>query len=158
MIKPLTLILCIFFIVACQKEKVLFSKFESVPQGGWPADSALSFRYESDQAGENVGVLVHLRHNSIYPFSNLFLFREIWLNGEKQFGDTIEIELADDYGRWNGKGIGSVKSMDFPFRNQKLRLESEGLYTFTFQHGMRIDSLQGIEKIGITILQIEDGE
>ena len=64
--------------------------------------------------------------------------------------DTIEFILADQTGRWLGKGWGNLKENDILLKSN-LTFPLSGDYSFLVQHAMRKDTLHGISNIGLRI-------
>lgn len=69
-------------------------------------------------------------------------------NGSRMAKDTIEMQLSDSYGRWKGKGFGSSYQMALPIA--KLYKLDDSTH-ISVRHIMRIDTLQGIRQVGLTI-------
>lgn len=148
----LALVACLI-LVACERDQVVQTTFKEFTSGEWHADSVVQFHYDRSGAPELMELAIHLQHDASYPYANLFLFRKVLIDGDVQFSDTVQITMADAYGNWNGDGIGSVKTLDLPYRKQYLRMEAEGLYTFEFQHGMRDEALSGMRSLGLTFIR-----
>ncbi len=55
--------------------------------------------------------------------------------------DTFEITLAEPSGRWMGKGIGSIKSLQTVYQ-RNYRFPASGEYSISIQHGMRDEQLR----------------
>ncbi len=62
--------------------------------------------------------------------------------------------MADDAGKWFGKGWGTLKDNSIQV-NQGLRFPLSGEYEFLIQQAMREDTLSGISNIGITLTASE---
>ena len=64
--------------------------------------------------------------------------------------DTVECILADDYGRWYGKGI-SVYELPMVYMEsyRYKRSSCNTIFTLTLQQGMRSEMLRGIQNIGV---------
>lgn len=130
-----------------------YDEFVSIPANGWSADSILEFNIELEDTSSFYWVEFSVRNNSDYPFSNLFLFREVLSDKGLEYRDTAEYFLADQYGKWLGTGAGELKTSDFSYRRQGLKFKRAGIYTFRFQHAMRVDVLEGIEDFGLRVYQ-----
>jgi gliding motility-associated lipoprotein GldH len=63
--------------------------------------------------------------------------------------DTIECYLADDRGRWLGRGL-SIYSMPVLIARDK-QFKHVGNHTFAIRQGMRDDVLSGVDAIGLEI-------
>lgn len=62
--------------------------------------------------------------------------------------DTLNIELADVYGRWHGTGFGPSYQYETPVG---VPLPLGDTSRISVRHIMRVDTLVGVEQIGITI-------
>jgi gliding motility-associated lipoprotein GldH len=91
-----------------------------------------------------------LRTGSDYPFRNLFLFVTATSPDGKIMADTLQYYLADDKGKWYGKGFGDIHELKLPYRSN-VYFPLKGDYTFRIQHGMRKEDLPGVYDIGIRI-------
>ncbi len=145
---------CVILFSACTdtavyRDSAVFSAQE------WHQDSAVTFQVEVTDTIGKYRILIDLRNNSNYPYSNLFLFRQIESKQGVEFADTAQYLLADRQGKWLGKGSGAIKSSTFSFKAQALRFTKMGTYTFTLQHGMRDIYLKGVEDIGLRIIPEE---
>lgn len=138
---------------SCEREEILQSEFQDLPNAEWNADSVISFTYEHEGGLDLLELVLHIRHEPSYPYSNLYLFREIELDKESELTDTVEITMADAYGNWNGQGVGKLRELDLPYKKGYLRIEEAGTYTFNIQHGMRETDLKGIRSMGLTFIR-----
>jgi gliding motility-associated lipoprotein GldH len=142
-------------LVACG-DGAIYDSFVSIDKNGWHQDSVIVFEVTVSDTSNRFEIFLTVRNNQNYPYSNLFLFREIETKGGIEFRDTAQYLLADRYGKWLGKGIGALRTNTFIYRNQALRFTKVGIYTFTLQHAMRDELLVGIEDIGLRILPAND--
>ena len=67
--------------------------------------------------------------------------------------DTLEYDLADEKGRWYGKGSGDVHELRLPWRSN-VYFPLKGEYVFRIQHGMRSTDLRGVYDFGLRIEKI----
>lgn len=93
---------------------------------------------------------LNVRNDADYPFSNLYFFIRTIMPDGRIAKDTVECRLADDWGKWLGTGMGSVKFNRFFFQ-QGVRLRQQGSYVFEFEQAMRIRELKGIRDVGLRI-------
>lgn len=133
-----------------------FEEYVEVPDASWHADSTILFTVEVDDTSSEFLIGINLRNNNNYPFSNIFLFREIRSSRGVEFRDTIEFSLADPYGKWLGKGVGELKTNQWAFAPQGLRFKKKDSYTFALTQAMRTESLEGVEDVGLTIFRNEE--
>ena len=144
-------------VVACEPGP-MYENYLLVESVGWHQDSTASFQVEITDTNAPYMVIFNLRANDAYPYSNLYLFREIRSEEGLEYRDTAEVTLADAYGRWLGEGIGELKTYSRPYRAQPLRFNRKGTYTFTFTQAMRTAQLPGVEAVGLTLYKEENGK
>ncbi len=140
----------VFF--SCEN-KSLFHQYQAIDNIAWEKDKEYYFTFMVEDNSVPYDIVFELRNNNLYPYQNLWLFMSQELpNGPIQ-RDTIEFMLADEYGKWHGKGISLFQS-DFPVRTGYL-FPDKGQYTFSFRQGMRNDTLRGIQEIGLRVEKAE---
>jgi gliding motility-associated lipoprotein GldH len=137
-------------ITACG-ERPMYDRFVAIPEQGWHKDSTIHFDVTIDDISAQYYAEVSVRNNSAYPNQNIWFFRNIYSSKGLEYGDTAQYFLANEYGEWTGKGLGELKTNDFPFRRQALRFADTGVYRFSFTQAMRMDMLNGIEDIGLRL-------
>lgn len=133
-----------------------YSSWAQIPAEGWlyadtvsllPVDTSLT---DNDSIVSAAAVKVALRHSSAYPFSNLWLELTYHCDGHRMMRDTINMRLADVYGRWLGSGFGASYQ-------QELTVSPSAVVDVTrpilLRHIMRVDTLHGIEQVGIEVLR-----
>ena len=126
----------------------LFFKSVSIPPAGWYKDEAVNFNVNVDDTLSDYNFYLILRNDNNYRYSNLFVFlNTIMPNGNKT-RDTLEIILADNTGKWLGKGWSSIKENKVLLK-KNLRFPLKGEYRFFIQQAMRVDTLKGITDVGV---------
>ena len=148
----MTRILCILCLClalgACRQPTPSYAGFADVPPEGWPYADTL---YIEPVLPDSVAVgrlAVAVRHTDGYEYRNLWLEIATPML-DSITADTANVSLADDYGRWYGRGTGvSYMTVD----------TLPGSYYLTrgrpaqVRHVMRVDTLPGIEQIGIIFI------
>lgn len=94
-----------------------------------------------------------IRTGPEYPFRNIFLFVTATSPDGKKLTDTLQYYLADDKGKWYGKGFGNLKELKLPYKSNVF-FPVSGEYLFKIQHGMRTEELSGVYDIGLRIEKI----
>ena len=138
---------------SCDKT-VVFDKYKAIPETGWHKDSLVVFNISVEDTLQNHNLLINIRNETSYNYSNLWLFIKILQPDDEMLTDTFEIVLADPSGKWLGKGIGGLKTRQAIFR-RNVRLPVSGEYTVKLQHGMRQDVLNGIHDVGFRIEKVK---
>ncbi len=139
---------CLFLCLSCQQQAI-FDQYQSIEHGIWNKDKVYYFTFDIADTEISYNMFLEIRNSNIYPYQNLWLF----CSEELPFGplkrDTIELTLADEYGKWHGNGI-SLYQSSFMIR-ESYHFPLAGQYTFAFRQGMRNDNLPGIQEIGFRI-------
>lgn len=142
---------------ACGRPAV-YEEHVEIPGKGWYKDSVISFEVEISDTSSGYELMLYLRNNDDYPYSNIYFFRSVASDRGTEFGDTAEYLLADPYGKWLGKGTGAIRSHEWPYRESKVFFNQSGTYTFSLQHAMRTDYLEGVESVGLGVFKAENRE
>lgn len=130
-----------------------FSAYHTFDRMEWPYQSTLTFTADTLRDSVAAGrIAVTLRHTSDYPFSNIWLelsVRPDSLADTPDYVDTLEITLADPFGRWYGSGMGTsfLISDTLP----AIRTIHKGA-SISLRHIMRLDTLSEIEQAGVAFL------
>ncbi len=141
-------LLSVFF-VSCNG-KVVYSKYETLPEEGWKTENKLSYEVDIEDASSFNNVFLTVRHADSYPYSNLFVFLTTTYPNGKITVDTLECILANKKGEWQGDGAGEIWDNKIPLK-QNLRFPQKGKYKFTFEQGMRSNPLPLIMDFGMII-------
>jgi len=153
-IKHKLLILTVFGLLsvlfASCNGKVVYSKYETLPEEGWKTENKLSYEVDIEDASSFNNVFLTVRHADSYPYSNLFVFLTTTYPNGKITVDTLECILANKKGEWQGDGAGEIWDNKIPLK-QNLRFPQKGKYKFTFEQGMRSNPLPLIMDFGIII-------
>ncbi len=155
---PLMLLFLLGLGLSSCEEQPFYEAYLEIEKGAWQADSIARFEVEIADTLSSYPIVINIRANDDYPYSNLFLFRKIYSEDGLEYSDTAEFKMADPYGRWLGEGVGELKTFKRVYRREPLRFRRAGAYRFEFVQAMRQDPLPGIEDIGLTIYKRADGE
>ena len=116
----------------------------------WNSRNLVHFNVNIRDTVTSKNVYISVRHSGKYEFSNLYLF----VTAESPNGnikrDTVEMVLADEHGKWQGKGAASVFTLYYPYKTN-VRFPVAGIYTFTIEQAMWIRDLKNISNIGLMI-------
>ena len=95
-------------------------------------------------------IYINIRNTTDYPNSNIYIFaKTIAPTGVYQI-DTVEFFVADEYGKWFGKGFGFLRDNQFLYKHN-IRFPVKGLYQFELQQAMRTDQLVGVANVGLRV-------
>ncbi len=152
-IKFFVIAVVVWAFAACSNNSLFFQTVE-IPETGWYKDQAARFDVTVDDTLTGYDFYFIVRNDNSYRFSNLFVFLNTRLPNGNKTRDTIELVLADNYGKWLGKGWGAVKENKLLLK-KSLRFPLKGKYEFFVQQAMRVDTLKGITDVGLQLTKSE---
>ncbi len=151
-IKITGILLLLSLIVASCSGDVAFQDAKELPSYGWDKDSVVTFNYVATDTLATYDIIIDIRNDGNYRYQNFWLFVNSVSPDLISFSDTLECVLADNYGRWIGKGGGSLHELPVSFM-QQIKFPKAGVYSFELIQGMREDTLEGIHDIGLRIIK-----
>jgi len=152
MTRNLFLISIVLTFLSCNQTTV-FEGYKSFKNQEWNTDSLVKFDYFINDTITKHKLILKIRHSVDYEFQNLFLF--IYSGSSK---DTVELLIADNKGKWLGKGIGDIREVEIVIENEKTYNKKEN-QTFTIEQATRyglnpkIKNLKYIDAVGVTVIK-----
>ena len=137
---------------SCDSRQV-FDKYLEIDNSTWHKDSLVTFKVPVSDTLENHNLLIQLRNETSYRFSNLWLFIRITEPNGRVEKDTFEIVLADPSGRWLGDGFGGLKTRQSTYR-RNVTFPASGEFEISIGHGMRDELLKGIHDVGFRVEKV----
>lgn len=147
-LKNFLFIIISFLCFSCEN-KAIYDQYQAIADRTWEKDKEYYFTFYIDDITVPYNLILDIRNNNLYPFQNLWVFYTIEPPISTLQRDTLECMLADDFGKWYGKGI-SLFHSNFPLRTSYM-FPYEGQYTYSFRQGMRTEVLKGIQEIGFRV-------
>lgn len=141
------LIFALVTIAACDRAAV-YDQSVTIPNEKWNVDSLAIFTMPVADTVSAYNLYINLRNTNDYQFQNLYLFVDIFAPNGASIRDTFECYLANDHGKWLGKGKGKIYDNRFLYR-QSVKFTTRGDYRIQLQQAMRVDDLKGLVNIGI---------
>ena len=131
--------------------------------GHWPVYEKVLFTL--DKGIENpVNLMIYIRNNKQYPYSNLFLIAKLKTGDSLLLCDTLEYAMADASGKWLGKGFLEVKESKLWWR-ENYQLPAVENINVQLEHALRsnnseqgLDNLEGIVGVGFAMEEIQEDE
>jgi gliding motility-associated lipoprotein GldH len=131
---------------------MVYNQYQHIEGMSWDKNKEYYFTCLIDDTTALYNITFEVRNNNSYPYQNLWIFYTEKLPAGLNERDTLEYMLADEFGKWQGKGISLFQS-GFPLRTNYI-FPIKGNYTFSFRQGMRTDTLRGIQEIGLRIEKV----
>ena len=150
-IKAVVLLLFPLLIAGCSGN-VVFQDSKVFPSCGWDKDSVVVFKHMVADTSGTYDIIIDIRNDGNYRYQNFWLFVNSISPDLREFTDTLECVLANNYGKWIGKGGGSLHQLPVSFM-QQIKFPKRGVYKFELIQGMREDTLVGIHDIGLRIIK-----
>jgi gliding motility-associated lipoprotein GldH len=141
------------FFSSCDNTRI-FEQNQAIPEIGWSSKNVLKFDVDVANIKVPTNFYINVRNADGYPYSNLFLFIKTKFPNGKMSNDTLECILANENGKWIGKGLGDIYDNQIPFK-RNVRFPEAGKYTFEIQHAMRMDTIPLIMDVGLRIAKAE---
>jgi len=139
-------------LVSCDTNKV-YDEYFAIDEAGWNSSKSIDFEVELNPSeGEVFDILIGLRNNNDYLYSNLFLFVEVQNPLGERSIDTLQYLLAEPSGKWVGSGVGAIKHNIFKYKESQAL--ATGAYKFKLRQGMRSTMLYGLEDVGLRIERV----
>ena len=131
--------------------------------GHWPVYEKVLFTL--DKGTENpVNLMIYIRNNKQYPYSNLFLIAKLKTGDSLLLCDTLEYAMANARGQWLGKGFLEVKESKLWWR-ENYQLPAVENISVELEHALRsnnseqgLDNLEGIVGVGFAVEEIQEDE
>lgn len=136
---------------SCGKPEV-YSEIVEFPDNQMIWDKSANFDFTLN-GEQNLLPFLHIQHNNMYPFQNIYFFSEVEFPDGNIKKDTLQYMLAKPSGEWLGSGMGASKQM---YLHYPLNLSQKGNYKVSIWQAMRKDTLVGIEKLAFSIQQNEN--
>lgn len=149
----LILIILIAFLTSCNQNRV-YSKMQDMENAAWDQSNILNYSFTVQDTVHAHNLYFNVRHSSKYNYQNLYLFIETTSPEGYSLKDTFEIMLADEKGRWYGKGWGDLHEVKTPYK-KNVRFPHSGTYTIEIQQAMRTKKLQHITDFGVQIEKVK---
>lgn len=131
--------------------------------GHWPVYEKVLFTL--DKGTENpVNLMIYIRNNKQYPYSNLFLIAKLKTGDSLLLCDTLEYAMANAQGQWLGKGFLEVKESKLWWR-ENYQLPAVENISVELEHALRsnnseqgLDNLEGIVGVGFALEEIQEDD
>jgi gliding motility-associated lipoprotein GldH len=139
--------------VSCNSNR-LFTDSVSMPDEEWSLGNVAVFEPPINDTLSANNIFFTLRTGTSYPFRNIYLFVSTTSPAGKTITDTLQYMIADEKGKWYGKGFGDIHELKLPFK-ETVYFPVKGIYSFKIRHGMRTEVLKGVYDIGLRIEKID---
>ena len=148
------LILTFLLLLLSCKSNIVYTNSQAMADETWKLTNIPTFKVPITDTLNSNNVIFIIRNGSSYPFRNIFLFVTTTSPDGKKITDTLQYNLADEKGKWYGKGAGDIHELNLPYKSNVF-FPKKGTYDFKIQHGMRVENLKGVYDFGLRIEKVK---
>ena len=134
----------------CTDKNALIDQNNQVPDHNWTYLNTFGFSFKIDDDKIPYNLYVNLRVTADYKYSNIFVMITQTDPDKKTEIKRHEFKLADQDGRWLGKGSGDLYSYQLPFRSN-YRFPQSGIYHIYIEQNMRDNPLRHVSDVGLRV-------
>ena len=142
-------LLLIALSTGCDRNRV-YEKNLRIPGAEWINTNVPYFNVTINDTSAAHNIYINVRNSGKYRYSNLYLFITTKAPNGNTLKDTMDIILADNRGKWLGKGLGDIYFNQILYK-KNIRFPYRGIYTFQIEQAMREDTLHDITDIGLRV-------
>ncbi|MDO9580552.1 MAG: gliding motility lipoprotein GldH [Bacteroidales bacterium] len=147
------LILISSILLTSCNSNVTYTDSQVMAEKTWGLFDSPVFKIPVNDTINSNNVLFFIRTGSSYPYRNIFLFVTTTSPDGTSITDTLQYYLADEKGKWYGKGFGDIHELNLPYKSN-VYFPLKGTYQFKIQHGMRDEDLKDVYDFGLKIEKI----
>ena len=129
----------------------VYEKAYTINGNGWRYRDTLNFGFDIRDTGEIYDIVLSIRHRTTYPLQNLYMNIYTAFPGGQRIKQLLNIDLADQTGKWNGKVSGGTCNFETAIQENAF-FNAAGKHLITLEPFMRMDSLPGIEQVGLRVV------
>jgi len=136
-------------IFSCDPNRV-YEKNIRIPDGLWDRNKPVRFELIVEDTITPHNPYINVRNAGMYPVSNIYLFVTTVAPSGHSIKDTVQIILADEKGKWLGKGLGDIWDNQQLYK-ENVRFAQKGKYVFEYEQAMRLEKLPFILDVGLRV-------
>ena len=135
--------------ISCDSSKV-FDKNEDIAKSTWSYEDTIRFAVPIMDTTTRYNVFVNVRHTNEYEYRNLWIYAHTHFPSGKTLKTRIDLPLADNEGKWYGKGLGEIINTQILIQ-PKAMMSDTGTYRFELEQNMRQNPLPNIMSMGLRV-------
>ncbi len=138
-----------FLLVSCNGD-LIFQQRAEISGSGWDYDSPLTYVFNISDTSELYDVFLDIEHSRDFGYQNLYTAVQTVSPGGDTLFQRISVNLSDDYGEWLGTCKGNECSSQILI-NKSIPFSIPGTYSILLNQHSRVNNLEGIKSIQLTI-------
>lgn len=140
----------LIFQISIYSNQKIYSNFLKTNAVNWSILDTLKFDFKIENKKQLCNFNILMRTNYHYEYSNLFLFIDLMIENQLIKRDTLNCVLYDAFGNPKNRNIGNTIFSKINYIDS-ITLQNNKNYSIKIIHGMRKNSLNGVEMIGLEI-------
>ena len=144
------IILTFLLLLTSCHSNIVYTNSQVMTGKTWKLADIATFKVPITDTINSNNVIFIIRSGSSFPFRNIYLFVTTTSPDGRNVSDTLQYNLADEKGKWYGKGFGDIHELKLPYKSN-VYFPLKGTYEFKIQHGMRVENLKGVYDFGLRI-------
>lgn len=147
---------CLALLTSCIDKNTIVREVQPVQNNAWLNKNNHSIPFEIEDANATYSIYYTFSYNDNYPYYNIWLNRSITDSNKKVFSKRLQgMELFHSQsGVPFGSGFGDTYDYKI-LSDSSYKFNQPGKYFIILDQSMRVDSLPGIESVGIEIYKNE---
>lgn len=139
--------------VSCDKG-ILFTDSYRLEGRNWSMYDPARYSCVIEDSLSTFNIDFTVRTSTDYPYRNMYLFVVTSFPSGDTVTDTINAMVADEKGKWLGRGAGDLRELTIPYKSN-VYFPEKGEYHFSVIQGMRDTVLKGVHDMGMKISRRE---
>lgn len=145
-------ILFIFLLTSCGPN-VIYEQSHLIGDS-WSYENTIDFNFEIDTPEKEYDLLLTVVHDADFGYQNIYTKIKTTYPTEEEFVTPLSIELANKMGSWLSKCDSEVCTLHLLLRDD-IKFKDLGEYKISFIQDTREADLQGIQSIGLSLIETE---
>ncbi len=148
-----TIFFFFLFVVSCDSEDVKYIEETKLEEGVWTYDNELVYSFEINDTLSAYDMVLLVKHDLEYSFQNFYAEFTTTYPDKRSEKDLVSIELANQYGQWNGECSGQKCKTEILLSGATY-FKQNGDYTLRLKQSTRKEKLEGLNSIGFKLIKI----
>lgn len=142
----------VFAVLSSCEEGEVYYRFHPIKSARWEKSTSVDFFLDSLAVtpDKRYDISLEIVNSNHYPYQNLWLYVQQNLTDTSFVTDTVGVKLTDAHGKWLGKGSAGLYQLSVPYK-ARIPIDSTRAYLIRVRHGMKDNSVKGIEKVGVLV-------
>lgn len=134
---------------------VVYEQSFEVEESGWAYPDSLHYSFDIPSTENQYDLLISIGHRETFPYENFYVNIYTDLPNGRRTKERLNLDLAGDYGIWNGDCSGGYCQVDVTIL-RKTRFQESGRYGITLEQFSRDNPLVDIDEVGIKLVESAD--